>query len=288
MSGPPSIARGSPAGTELLQASAVEFGHGRSIFLRVQDLRVAAGSFVGILGPNGAGKSTLLRILAGLHRPFQGVVYICGHRVENLSSAERARLLAWVPQRAETPFEWTVREMVALGRHPYLGTALRDRREDVAAVEASLRQVGLEGLAERPVGTLSGGEWQRAVIARALAQEPRVLLLDEPVANLDLGYQRQIYEMVHSLCRDRGMAVLAADHHVDLQARYCDAVVLLDRGEVRAQGRVEEVLTRERLEAVFRTPLRIGSDPATRRPTVTWAFDRRRDSCTTDPEGPQP
>jgi ABC-type cobalamin/Fe3+-siderophores transport system ATPase subunit len=258
--------------TPILRAESVEFGHQGTPFLSVQELNLMAGSLIGLVGPNGAGKSTLLRLLAGLLRPQHGIVHICGQSVERLPDRERARLLAWVPQRAETPFEWTVREMVALGRHPHLGSRLRSRNVDDIVVDDALQQVGLDTLRDRWVSTLSGGEWQRALIARALVQEPMVLLLDEPVANLDLAYQRQIYEILQGLCRRRGIGVVAADHHLDLQAQFCDELVLMDHGKVVAQGRPEAILTREKLEAIFRTPLQVVPDPQTGRPNVRWRF----------------
>jgi iron complex transport system ATP-binding protein len=260
----------------LLSAEMVEFGHGASSFLAVDRFEVRRGEFVGLLGPNGAGKSTLLRVLAGLLRPRRGRVKLGGRPMEEIPAPERARQLAWVPQRAETPFEWTVREMTATGRHPYLGARLRDRRQDLEVVAQSLRLVGLTSFQDRYVSSLSGGEWQRALLARALAQEPKILLLDEPVANLDLGYQRQIYELVSSLCREAGMSVVAADHHIDLQARFCDRLLLLNEGKVVAQGPVTEVLREETLVSVFHTPLSVSSDAATGRPTVRWRFDREQ------------
>jgi len=252
----------------------VEFSHGPPTTLRVNEFEIRAGEMVGLLGPNGAGKSTFLRILAGLLRPQRGRVFLGDRPLRSIPVSERARRLAWVPQRSETPFEWTVREMVATGRHPYLGTRLRDRRLDQEVVERCLQQVGMTPLAARRVARLSGGEWQRALLARALAQEPRVLLLDEPVANLDLGYQRQIYELISSLCRDRELAVVAADHQIDLQARFCDRCLLLHEGSVVAQGEVAQVLTEERLSEVFHTPLRVSLDEAGGRPSVQWRFER--------------
>ena len=201
-----------------------------------------------------------------------------------MSSRERARFLAWVPQRAETPFEWTVREMVAVGRHPHVGSRLTNRREDERVVNLCLEQVGLDSFASRWVSTLSGGEWQRALIARALAQEPKILLLDEPVANLDLGFQRQVYELIRSLCLTRGLGVIAADHHLDLQAQFCDRLVLLDLGKVAAQGTPEVVLTRQKLEEVFQTPLRVEVDSETGRPRVRWRFDENAGPVT-GPDG---
>jgi iron complex transport system ATP-binding protein len=257
----------------LLVAEGIEFGFGPAIFLSIERLEVHPGELVGLLGPNGAGKSTYLRLMAGLATPRRGVVYICGQRVEKVSPEARARWLAWVPQRSETPFEWTVSEMVSLGRHPHHGRAWRDGTKDREVVERALASVGLSTLRRRAVGTLSGGEWQRALIGRALAQEARVLLLDEPVASLDLGYQRRIYELVRSLCRDHRVGAIVADHHVDLQAAFCDRVVLMDDGRVVAQGTPSEVLTSAHLEAAFQTPLRVDIDPSTGRPRIQWRFE---------------
>jgi iron complex transport system ATP-binding protein len=251
----------------------IEFGFGRTVFLSIDKLEVRAGELVGLLGPNGAGKSTYLRLMAGLATPLRGVVYICGQRVEKVSPQARARWLAWVPQRSETPFEWTVSEMVSLGRHPHHGRAWRERPEDRDVVKEALASTGLSTLRGRAVGSLSGGEWQRALLGRALAQDARVLLLDEPVASLDLGYQRRIYELVRSLCRKHRVGAIVADHHVDLQAAFCDRLVLMDGGRVIAQGEPVSVLTVANLEAVFRTPLRVEIDPSTGRPRVGWRFE---------------
>lgn len=263
-----------PSTAPVLAAERLAFGYGHDIFLRINKLEVKPGELVGLVGPNGAGKSTLLRLLAGLATPREGVVYICGQPVDKLSPVNRARLLAWVPQRSETPFESTVGEMVAAGRYPYLGARLGERTVDRVAVAAAIRRVGLEGLAGRPLGTLSGGEWQRALIARALAQQARVLLLDEPVGSLDLGYQRQVYELVRELADREGIAVLAADHHIDLQALFCDRLLLLAGGTLVASGRVDEVLREDLLERSFGTPLRVARDESTGAPLVRWRIGR--------------
>lgn len=248
------------------------FGYGGHPFLQVEAVELKAGEFVGLLGPNGAGKSTLLRLLAGLELASAGTVEICGQSIARMSAPERARRLAWVPQRSETPFDWTVREMVALGRYPFLRERLRDRPEDGAVVASALQHVGLDALADRPIATLSGGEWQRALVARALAQEPIALLLDEPVANLDLRYQREIYELLRAISTERGVAVLVADHHLDLLAHYSDRLLLLDGGRIVAEGPARDVLTEERLAAVFHTAVRV--EDVDGRPRIFWKFDR--------------
>lgn len=259
-----------------LAAQGLTFSHDGREFLRVERLALRAGTLSGLLGPNGAGKSTLLRLLCGLGRPTAGSVQAAGAELRSLDSTSRARQIAWVPQRSETPFELTVREMVEAGRLPYSRLRLDTRPEDARAVEDAIQSVGLGGMEARLLPTLSGGEWQRAVIARALAQNPRVLLLDEPVANLDLKYQREVYELLHRLCRERRVAVLTADHHIDLQAHYCDELFLLDRGKLRAQGSPSEVVGAPLLSEVFGTPLRVRIDPASGRPRVEWEFEAAR------------
>lgn len=248
----------------------LQFAYRDAKIIDINRLELFRSEFVGLMGPNGAGKSTLLRLLAGLLQPGHGTVAISGQSLATLSPAVRASRLAWVPQRSETPFDWTVREMVALGRYPFLRERLRDRPEDGVVIERVLSLVGLAALADRPIGTLSGGEWQRALVARSLAQDPGALLLDEPVANLDLRYQRDIYELLRGVTRDRGVAALVADHHLDLLAHYCDRIYLIDAGRIVAHGSPAEVLTEERLEAVYRTPVRISSEAG--RPRVFWRF----------------
>lgn len=259
-------------GDPALEVRGLRFGFGPENFLVVNELCVHRGELVGLLGPNGAGKSTCLRLLAGLAKPRVGSVHICGQPVDRLGARERSRLIAWVPQRSETPFEWSVLEMVAMGRHPYQGARLADREVDRVVVRQAIDRVGLREFGDRRIGTLSGGEWQRALIARTLAQEAKVLLLDEPVASLDLGYQRQIYELVRRMCREQGLAAIAADHHVDLQAIFCDRLILMDQGRVCAEGKPEEVLRPEILESVYRTPLAVVNDAETGRPSVRWKF----------------
>ena len=264
---------GNASGHSPLLARDLRFGYDGGSFLEVSRLELQRAEFVGLLGPNGAGKSTLLRILAGLERPSSGTVEISGQNLAALSIPARARRLAWVPQRSETPFDWSVREMVALGRYPFLRERLRDRPEDGVAVEAALARVGLAALADRPIATLSGGEWQRALVARALTQEPVALLLDEPVANLDLRYQRGIYELLRSISAERGVAVLVADHHLDLLAHFCDRLLMIDAGHIVAQGTPSEVLTEERLASVFQTAVRV--EEVEGRPRVFWRFDSK-------------
>jgi len=225
------------------------------------DLTVRAGRIVGLVGPNGAGKSTLLRCLSGALRPTAGTLWLHGEPLEGLGRRARARILAVVPQEEPRLEGFTVRQAVELGRLPHLnrfgGLAAADRQ----AVQTALEMADVAGLADRMSTTLSGGEYQRVRIARALAQAPRTLLLDEPEAHLDLGHRAALMDLLVRVNRARGLTVLAALHALDLAALYCDELVLMDRGRVVATGTPGDVLTAERLSAIYRSPVWVEPGP---------------------------
>jgi iron complex transport system ATP-binding protein len=206
-------------------------------------LCVARGSLTGLLGPNGCGKTTLLKLLSGVIRPATGHVSLDGQRLERLSRREVARRDAVVPQETHPAFDYTALEMVLMGRHPHLGTFALEGPADVAIASGALEATGTVHLAHRAYMTLSGGEKQRVVIASALAQEPDVLLLDEPTASLDLGYQLDVAALLSRLNRERGVTMVLATHDLNLAASLCDSLVLLRDGRVLADGPTPEVLT---------------------------------------------
>ena len=211
--------------------------------LRDLSLHVDAGEVVALIGPNGSGKSTVLRVAGGILRPCAGRAVIEGTDLEHMPVKDRARRVAVVPQDGPVPSGLLVREMVALGRTPYVRLLLGPTARDRQAVDSALSAVGIHDLADRRVDELSGGERQRVILARALAQEPRLLLLDEPTANLDLHHQVSMLELVRGLSREQGLGVLAAVHDLQLAALYCDRVSLLSKGQVVSQGAPEMVLT---------------------------------------------
>src|SRR5438105_3909468 len=204
-----------------------------------------------LIGPNGAGKSTVFRVASGLLRPRVGRVLLDGTALAALSPKARAQRIAVVPQEGPLPSGLLVREMVSLGRTPYLRALLGPTAEDRQAVDSAIAAVGVKPLADRFVDELSGGERQRVILARALAQQPRLLLLDEPTANLDLHYQVAMLELVRGLSREYGLAVLAAVHDLQLAALYCDRVALLSHGQIVSQGAPEAVLTAPLLMETF-------------------------------------
>ncbi|MCA1648017.1 MAG: ABC transporter ATP-binding protein [Chloroflexi bacterium] len=219
--------------------------------LRGIDLRLEPGEMLALIGPNGAGKSTLLRLAGGLLRPSAGRALLLDKDLRTLRPREVAREVAVVPQEGPIPAGLIVREMVALGRTPYARLLLGPRPHDRETVQWALAAAGVNGLADRFIDEISGGERQRVILARALAQEPRLLLLDEPTANLDLHHQVAMLELVRGLTRERGIAVLAAVHDLQLAALYCDRVALMQAGRIVSQGPPEAVLTEPLLLQAF-------------------------------------
>ncbi len=220
-------------------------------------LTVPKGQILALLGPNGAGKTTLLRVLSGTLAPWQGQVRWEGRDIHRLTPKERARLVAVVPQARALPPAFTVEQAVMLGRTPYLSWLGGAGPADWEAVQRALTQTDLLPLAARPLQNLSGGEQQRVLLARALAQETPLLLLDEPTTHLDLHHQTRLLALVRDLSRARGLTVVMVVHDLNQAARYADRVAILDRGRLVAAGSPAAVLTAERLTRVYRTPVEV-------------------------------
>ncbi len=210
-------------------------------------LAVQPGTFVGVIGPNGSGKSSLLRCIYRLYRPESGVVCLNGTDVWELSAKEHARQTAVVLQESGQDFGLTVREVVLMGRTPHKGLFASDTQKDWDLVEESLRQVDMYEFWDRPLSQLSGGEKQRVMIARALVQQPQLLILDEPTNHLDVRHQFEVLE----LCADLGITVMASLHDLNLAASYTEYLYLLKDGQVLVEGTPEEVLTPQWIQAVF-------------------------------------
>ncbi|TML47489.1 MAG: ABC transporter ATP-binding protein [Actinobacteria bacterium] len=208
------------------------------------DLEVAPGEWLALIGPNGGGKTTLLRAIARLVS-FAGSIALEGRPTATMRRAELSRLLAVVPQEPSTPPWLTVGEYVLLGRTPHLGALAKEGRRDREAAARALARLDLLAYGDRLLGTLSGGEKQRAVVARALAQEARIVLLDEPTAALDIGHQQQALDLLDVLRAESGLTLVSAMHDLTLAAQYADRMVLLDRGRVVADGFPRDVLTEE-------------------------------------------
>jgi iron complex transport system ATP-binding protein len=217
---------------------------------------VEDGGWLTVIGPNGAGKSTLLRALAGLV-PARGSVVVGGEDASTLGSRELARRMALVPQVPSMPPEMTVAEYVLLGRTPHLGYLARESRRDRELAAQAIERLDLGAFAARRLGTLSGGERQRAVLARALAHQAPLLLLDEPTSMLDIGRGQQALELVDSLRNEGGLTVVATMHDLTLAGQYADRLLLLDAGKVVAAGTPREVLTDELVARHYRATVRV-------------------------------
>jgi iron complex transport system ATP-binding protein len=236
----------------MLRAERVGFGYraDRPV-LREVSLEARAGRTTVLLGPNGSGKSTLLKVMLGLLTPTAGAVTLEGKALRAYSARELARAVAYLPQSPAHEAGQTVGEVVRAGRTPYLRAFGLESEADVAAVRETAGVLQLEELMGRPMEELSGGQRQRAFLGRALAQEPRVLLLDEPNTFLDLQHQAQLWQLLRKLAREKGLAILAASHDLNLSAAFADELVLLDRGEVAARGTADEVMNAALLSRVY-------------------------------------
>jgi iron complex transport system ATP-binding protein len=254
--------------TAAIAAEGLRHDYGRGPVLDGVSLAVGAGEIVGVIGPNGSGKTTLVRLLAGVLRPQAGHVTLGGTRLDALARRDVARLLAVVPQDSALEFPFTALEVVLMGRAPHLPPLAFPRARDLAIARAAMARLEVGAVEDRALLQLSGGERQRVLLARALTQEPRVLILDEPTTHLDLRHQTGIYDTVRGLARDGGVAVLSVLHDLNLAALYCDRLVLLAGGRVIAAGAPAEVLAGALLAEAYGVPVHVGTNAVTGTPIV--------------------
>jgi iron complex transport system ATP-binding protein len=265
-------AAGPPSGP-IVDVRGASFAYGAALALEDVSFTARPGEFVGLLGPNGAGKSTLVRIVAGLAAPRPGEVRLAGLDPFRAPRRQVARVCALVPQEPRIAWPFTVREAVMMGRAPRQGLLAVPDRFDRGAVQGALEACDLVHLADRRLDALSGGERRRVFFARALAQEPRVLLLDEPTAFLDLGHQVAAMRLAQVAARG-GLCVVAVLHDLNLAAAACDRVVVLSRGRVVAEGAPAAVLTEARVREVWEVPVWRGENAATGAAVVLPALPR--------------
>jgi iron complex transport system ATP-binding protein len=229
-----------------------------------------AGEVVAILGPNGSGKSTLLEVASGHLKPASGRVLLDGEELHHLSPRLRAQRVGLARQETILLFALRVREFVRHGRHPHLGRSMFESVDDERWVDWALEQTRLQELAERRVMEISSGEFQRAVLARTLAQRPRLVLLDEPTANLDIGYQVEMLGLLRRLAASENFIAVIITHELNLASEMADYFLLLERGRCIRQGSAAEVMEAELLSRVFRTPVTVDGNPHTGRPRIHW------------------
>lgn len=250
-----------------IDIESVRFTYGESSALSGVDASIPSGSLTGIIGPNGSGKSTLLRILGSVLKPSSGKVLYGGADISSLPPMRRARSVGAVLQDHSAQYGFSVREVVEMGRFPYIGLFGGIKAADKAAVATAMQMCGVAKLSPRQVTSLSSGEKQRVFIARALAQEPEVMLLDEPTSHLDISYQLEIMEILRKLA-DKGTTVVIVMHDLNLAGLYCDRLLALKSGSVVSEGPPDNVLTAENILEVYGVRAVVKNNPETSRPGI--------------------
>jgi len=245
----------------MLEIQSLYVGYGSRLVLRDVKFVVGRGEIVALIGPNGAGKTTLMRAVSGVLKPKSGIVRVLGRDLAQLSAAQRAQFLSVVPQARDLPEDFTVWQTILLGRTPYLGWLGQMSSQDRDRASWALKRVHLQELAQRHIGELSGGEQQRVLLARALAQDTPILLLDEPTSHLDLHHQSILLNLIQELAREKKLAVLMVLHDLNLAALYADRVALMVDGRLRTIGRPDEVLTSTNLVGAYKVPVHVIPHP---------------------------
>jgi iron complex transport system ATP-binding protein len=252
----------------MLKIDSLTVAYSDKIVLKNVSFEVGAGEILALIGPNGAGKSTLIRAATGVVPVRSGRVSVDGQDLTHLSPTQRAKILAAVPQARQLGGAFSVEQAVMMGRTPYLNWLGQEGEADKAAVRLALEQTCLDAFADRQIAKLSGGEQQRVLLARALAQSTPVLLLDEPTNHLDLQHQTNLLSLVKNLAKQKRLAVLMALHDLNLVSFFADKVALLVNGEVRCLGTPQEVIRAEHISAAYRTPVEVVPHPVTGAPIV--------------------
>jgi len=242
---------------------------GDALVLKNISFQVPQRDFFIIIGPNGSGKTTLMKVISGILKPQNGELKILNRPIDQYHRKALAKTIAFVPQMTFADFPFTVTEIVLMGRSPYLGILGLEQENDLEVANQAISFTGLENLAHRKLDQLSGGEQQRVFIARAICQEPDIILLDEPTASLDLAYQVRIMDLMEKLKTEKGITVVMVSHDVNLAAMYADHLMLLHKGQVVCQGLPDEVLTYKTLEETYGCTLLVDESPLGNFPRVT-------------------
>jgi iron complex transport system ATP-binding protein len=247
----------------VLTIDGVDCSYGSVDVLKGVDFAVESGEFVGILGPNGSGKTTLLKSISRVLKPKMGAILIDSADIYSMKSVDVAKQLAVVPQTTPVTFDFTALEVVLMGRNPHMPRFKMESKKDLEIAKKSMELTHTWKFADRPVTELSGGERQRVIIARALTQEPQILLLDEPTTHLDISNQLEIMDLIKHLCETKKLLIVAVFHDFNLAARYCDSIILLKDGKIVAVGKSDETLTSENVKKVFSVDTIVKKHPIT-------------------------
>lgn len=253
---------------EILKVNNLSSGYGGNVVIKEISMAAARGEFIGIIGPNGAGKSTLLKACSRVLLPFNGTVSYDGADLYAMPLNKIARSIAVVPQETLIVFEFLVWDVVMLGRIPYLNRFKGTSRHDLDVVQRCMEETDTAYLSGRLVNELSAGERQRVIIAKALAQEPGIIMLDEPTSHLDISHQIAIFDLLQRLSREKGLTVIAVLHDLNLASEYCDKLILMDKGSIVSQGAPQEVLNYKTIEEAYKTVVVVRQNPISGRPYV--------------------
>lgn len=251
---------------EILSLNDIYCGYGAGHILKGVSFEIPKGQFVGLIGPNGAGKSTSFRAMTSSLPISRGQVLYKGKNIEGLRTKEFAREVAVIPQSLDIPFSFSVEDFVGLGRYPHIGRFSGMKDVDHNIVKEALVLTEAYQLRERDISQLSGGERQRALIAQAFAQKPELMLLDEPIAHLDIAHKVHLLDLLKKMNQETGLTVVIVLHDLNLAANYCDRLIMLNNGMVFKDGTVDEVITYQNIEEVFETPVLVETNPITKKP----------------------
>ena len=264
----------------VMEANDLFFAYNGEDILRGISLNLKRGEVLGIIGPNGSGKSTLIKLLSGLIPPKRGEIRLKGEPLDSYDRRSIAQTIASVSQEVERDFPFTVREIVAMGRAPYMGRFSLESAKDRWIIEDAIKLTDISEYVDRFPYQLSGGEKQRMVIARALAQEPELLLMDEPTSHLDLNHQMEINSLVMELKEEKRIGVIYVTHDLNIAAECCDRIIMLKKGEILAEGEPMDVINSENIKTVYGCKTLVDKNPETGRPRVTPLMNNlKNDNC---------
>jgi len=253
----------------MIEVKSASFRYRQDWVLRDISFRMEKGEFIGVIGPNGSGKTTLLKLLYGLLIPQRGEVLFENTSLKKIHRPEIAKKIAVVPQETLSLFPFRVMEMVLMGRSPYLGRLMFEGAKDLEIAKKAMEWTGILPLSERPIDELSGGERKRVFIARALAQESAVLLLDEPTASLDIHHQVDFLDLILNLNHQKGLTLVMASHDINLASEFCHRLILLKEGTIHELGQPREVITRKNIEEVYGCKVWVDQNPVSGLPRIS-------------------
>lgn len=246
-----------------LEVKNLSFGYGKENILDNISFRIKQGEFISIIGPNGSGKSTLLKLLNNIYKPKSGTILVQGRNIKDYNGKELARSIALVPQNTVIDYGFTVEDIVLMGRYPYIGRFEKEKEEDYQIVDKALKLTNTYNLKKRRINEISGGECQRVIIAKALAQNPDIILLDEPTSHLDINHQMEIVKLLEELNKKQGTTIVLVIHDINLAARYSDRILLLNEGRILAVGEPSIVINEPNIERAYNLEVAIERNPIT-------------------------